>query len=128
MLRRHRTERDRQRQGAGPSRPAAWSRYGWNGDAVADAGLAIVEAMRDVRMSDYVFPGTRGALSKQALGNALRRVRRDVTAHGFRATFRSWAADQRAPHEIAEMALGHAICSAVLVPISARTCSSSAAG
>jgi integrase len=78
------------------------------------AALAVVEAMRGARSSDHVFSGVRGALGQQALAQALHRMRRDVTVHGFRSTFRSWAADHRVPHEIAEMALGHAIAEAVV--------------
>jgi integrase len=81
---------------------------------LSDAALAIVEAMREARSSDYVFSGIRGALGSQALAQALHRLRRDVTVHGFRSSFRSWAADHRVPHEIAEMALGHAIPAAVV--------------
>src|SRR4029077_5439752 len=78
------------------------------------AALAVVEAMRGARSSDHVFSGVRGALGQQGLAQALDRMRRDVTVHGFRSTFRSWAADHRVPHEIAEMALGHAIAEAVV--------------
>ena len=41
----------------------------------------------------------------------LRRMgRRDLTAHGFRSTFRDWAAECTAyPGEVCEMALAHAI-------------------
>lgn len=81
---------------------------------LSDTALAIIEAMHKARSSNHVFPGIRGALGTQALAQALHRMRRDVTVHGFRATFRSWAADHRVPHEIAEMALGHAIAEAVV--------------
>jgi integrase len=41
----------------------------------------------------------------------LRRMKRgDLTAHGFRSTFRDWAAEATAyPAELAEMALSHAV-------------------
>jgi integrase len=41
----------------------------------------------------------------------LRRLKRtDITAHGFRSTFRDWAAERTAfPNEVVEMALAHAI-------------------
>src|SRR6185295_13437165 len=41
----------------------------------------------------------------------LRRMGRgDVTPHGFRSTFRDWAAEQtNFPREVAEMALAHAV-------------------
>lgn len=36
--------------------------------------------------------------------------RTDLTAHGFRSTFRDWAAEQTSyPHEVAEMALAHTV-------------------
>jgi integrase len=36
--------------------------------------------------------------------------RTDLTAHGFRSTFRDWAAEQTAyPSEVVEMALAHTI-------------------
>ena len=78
--------------------------------------MAVVEQMAAVRSDDYVFPGTGGGgtLGKTALPNVLRRLECACTVHGFRATFRSWAADQRVPHEVAEMALGHAIAAAVV--------------
>ena len=40
--------------------------------------------------------------------------RGDLTAHGFRSTFRDWAAEATAyPSEVAEMALAHAVGSKV---------------
>jgi integrase len=46
-----------------------------------------------------------------ALLMRLRRMGRgDLTAHGFRSTFRDWAAERTAfPSEVAEMALAHAV-------------------
>jgi integrase len=36
--------------------------------------------------------------------------RADLTAHGFRSTFRDWAAEQtNFPREVAEMALAHTV-------------------
>lgn len=60
-----------------------------------------------------VFPGGRPGkpLSSMALLALLARMGRgDVTAHGFRSTFRDWAAERTAfPREVAEMALAHAV-------------------
>ena len=65
----------------------------------------------------YVFPGgKRGRpLSENALLALLKRMgRSDLTAHGFRSTFRDWASERtNYPHEVAEMALAHAIPSGV---------------
>jgi integrase len=45
------------------------------------------------------------------MSNLLGRMgRRDVTVHGFRSTFRDWAAETTAyPNRVIEMALAHAI-------------------
>jgi integrase len=46
-----------------------------------------------------------------ALLNVLKRLGRpDITVHGFRATFRTWAAEQtNFPREVAEAALAHVL-------------------
>lgn len=59
-----------------------------------------------------VFPGRNDkALSDMSLTAVLRRMQRgDLTVHGFRSTFRDWAAETtHYPHEVAEMALAHAV-------------------
>ena len=87
----------------------------------AEQGVAAraleLKAMSGIRMNDFVFPG-RGAgrpLGGRALIDVLARMgRRDITVHGFRASFRSWAAEQtRYPREICEQALGHVVGSSV---------------
>ena len=64
-------------------------------------------------MTGFVFPGARtgSPLSNMSLLMTLRRMgRSDLTAHGFRSTFRDWAAERTAfPSEVAEMALAHAV-------------------
>ncbi len=61
----------------------------------------------------FVFPGGRPGkgLSNMALLKLLERMKReDLTAHGFRSTFRDWAAEQTDfPRDVAEMALAHTI-------------------
>ena len=63
--------------------------------------------------SAFVFCGMKeGApLSNMAMLELLRRMERDdLTVHGFRSTFRDWAAECTAyPGEVCEMALAHAI-------------------
>lgn len=62
---------------------------------------------------EYVFPGQRPKkpLSNMALLALLKRMKRpDLTAHGFRSTFRDWAAERtNFPREVAEMALAHIV-------------------
>jgi len=65
------------------------------------------------RDGDLIFPGAIAGrpLSDMTLTAALRRMGRgDLTAHGFRSTFRDWAAEQTAyPSEVVEMSLAHTI-------------------
>jgi integrase len=63
--------------------------------------------------SDYVFVGGKlgKPLSNMAMMELLRRMdRRDITVHGFRSTFRDWAAERtNFQREVSEMALAHAV-------------------
>jgi integrase len=65
------------------------------------------------RESEFVFPGARSGkpLSNMSLLETLRRMGRgDLTAHGFRSTFRDWASEcTNYSNEVAEAALAHAI-------------------
>ena len=65
--------------------------------------------------SAFLFPGARGGkLSSMAMAMLMRRMKVDVTVHGFRSGFRDWAAERTSyAHEVAEMALAHTIGSAV---------------
>jgi integrase len=77
--------------------------------------LAIIEEMRAERVNDhpFVFPGGRPGkpLSNMAMLVLLRRMgRSDLTAHGFRSTFRDWAAElTQFQNEVVEMALAHSV-------------------
>jgi integrase len=60
----------------------------------------------------FVFPGARPRkpLSNMAMLMCLRGLRDDgVTVHGFRSSFRTWAAESGHPREVAEMCLAHAV-------------------
>jgi len=69
--------------------------------------------MKAVAHSDYVFPGGKAKrpLSNMAFLQLLKRMgRADLTGHGFRSTFRDWAAERtQFPSEVAEMALAHMV-------------------
>jgi integrase len=62
---------------------------------------------------EYVFPGARAGkpLSNMAMLELVRGMRgMGVTVHGFRSTFRDWAAEQTGhPDIVVEMALAHTI-------------------
>ena len=75
--------------------------------------LAIVKALHEVRISDYVFPGhAKGRpLSNMAFAMLLKRMKADqYTPHGFRSAFRDWAGDATSfPRDVAEQALAHRV-------------------
>lgn len=81
--------------------------------APAVALLRELLPLRDAERGDWVFPGARPGrpLSNMALEMLLRRMKRsDLTAHGFRSTFRDWCAEQTAfDRDTAEMALAHVV-------------------
>jgi integrase len=81
---------------------------------LSDAAVAVVEKLSGTRQNDdYLFPGpTAGRpISNMAMLMLLRRMGRDdLTAHGFRSSFRDWAAERtNFPAEVAEMALAHTV-------------------
>jgi hypothetical protein len=82
---------------------------------LAPAALRVIERQQHVRENDFVFPGPqRHGLSPMAIVKLLRRMGRDFTVHGFRATFRDWAAERTSyPREVAEAALAHVVGSKV---------------
>ena len=61
----------------------------------------------------WLFPGAKKGrpLSNMAMLKVLERMgRKDLTAHGFRSTFRDWVAEQTDfPGEVAEAALAHVV-------------------
>jgi integrase len=79
--------------------------------------LAILDEMRLARHGNdgdaFVFPGGKAGkpLSNMAFLMLLRRMDRDdLTAHGFRATFKTWATERTSfQREIVEASLAHAI-------------------
>jgi integrase len=75
--------------------------------------VAILRELEAVRLNEYVFPGQRRGqpLSNTTLLTTLERMgRADLTVHGFRSTFRDWAAEcTDTPNEVAEAALAHII-------------------
>ena len=80
---------------------------------LSDRAWAILENMKTIRQGDYIFPGQRHRrpLGANALMVSLRSMgRADLTAHGFRSSFRDWCAERtNFPSEVAEMALAHAV-------------------
>lgn len=76
-----------------------------------DAALELLKTLPRYEGSDLVFVAPRGGmLSDMTLTAVMRRMDVDAVPHGFRSTFRDWAAEHtNYPREVAEMALAHAI-------------------
>jgi integrase len=76
------------------------------------AAIEILRRLPAGRPGDLVFPGRqRGSISATSLWNLARELAgTGVTTHGFRSSFRDWAAEQTDfPDIIAEQALAHTI-------------------
>lgn len=85
---------------------------------LSQAAIQVLESIpkRDEQdEQDWLFAAPRGgALSDMALSALTRRMGADVVPHGFRSTFRDWAAERtNYPREVAEKALAHTISNAV---------------
>ena len=91
---------------------------------LVERAVEIVQRMRLGQVSGYVFPGQAHGkpLSNMALLTLLKRMNsgekkwldpassRPITAHGFRATFRTWAEEVATfPHAVIEQAMGHEV-------------------
>lgn len=82
---------------------------------LSTAAVAILTKLRVAQGVEerHVFPSPRGRkpLSTRACAVLLRRMKRaDLTVHGFRSTFRDWAAERSSfPREVAEAALAHTL-------------------
>lgn len=94
---------------------------------LSDAALAVLESIPKVEDAEVVFAGTKKQpLSDMSLTAVIRRMNGDekpvwadangdsITVHGFRSTFRMWAAESTSyPREVAEHALAHQLPDAV---------------
>ena len=72
----------------------------------------LVDARQLGNASGLVFPGTRAGkpLSDMTLSKLMRDLGMDAVPHGFRSSFRDWAAEcTNAPRAVMEAALAHAV-------------------
>lgn len=69
------------------------------------------EAKRQFGDDGFIFPGARAGkpLSDMTLTAALRRLKVEATAHGFRSSFRDWCAETGVNRELAERCLAHSV-------------------
>ena len=79
---------------------------------LSSAAILLLQALPRMDTS-YVFPGARigRPISDMSMSKVIRRMGDDVsTVHGFRSTFRDWAAETTAyTREVVEMALAHSV-------------------
>lgn len=80
---------------------------------LTDRTVEILREVEKLKAGEFVFPGmkAKAPLSNMAMLKTLERMGRDdLTVHGFRSTFRDWAAECTAhPNHVVEMALAHTI-------------------
>ena len=80
---------------------------------LSEAALNVLSSVNvGLRPDDHLFWGKSPdrPLSNMAMSMLLRRMVPNVTVHGFRSSFRDWAAEVSAfSHEVCEMALAHTI-------------------
>lgn len=83
--------------------------------------ITLLRSIHSISGSNLVFPSPQGRiLSDMALSQLMRRMRErgdlaaEAVPHGFRSTFRVWAAEQTAyPDEIRKAASGHTVGDAI---------------
>jgi integrase len=81
---------------------------------LSNVALSLLKEIQKTQHSDsdLVFPGSKrgSTISEATMGAVLKRMGLTVVPHGFRSTFRDWAAERtNYPRDVAEMALAHAI-------------------
>lgn len=78
-----------------------------------EKAIQLLRKQKELFPNGYVFPGMKEGkpLSDMSLTAVLRRMEQnEITVHGFRSSFRDWAAESTAyPNEMVEMALAHTI-------------------
>jgi integrase len=79
---------------------------------LSPAAVELLARMAKLRTGEFVFPGQSSGrpLSSEALLLLLRRMNVNVTSHGFRSSFRTWAGDKtNFQREVIEKALAHLV-------------------
>lgn len=78
---------------------------------LSDRAMELLKSQLKISHSDFAFPAPEGgSLSDMTLPAVLRRMKVNALPHGFRSTFRDWAAERtHYPNEVTEMALAHAV-------------------
>jgi integrase len=80
---------------------------------LSERALAVLMRFDTGETGEFVFPGAeqKKPLSDRSMRALLERMgHSNLTVHGFRSTFRDWAAERtNFPHEVVEQALAHSL-------------------
>ena len=80
---------------------------------LSDRALAVLDEAAAIRAGALVFPSPPRSdrqLAPDTLGRLLKDLDIDAVPHGFRSSFRDWAAETTdAPHAVMEAVLAHAV-------------------
>jgi len=79
---------------------------------LSDPAMQVLADVGTRGKSDFIFPNKRlsGLLAENALRRLLKKMNEECTVHGFRATFRTWAAEKtNFDFDVCEKALSHTV-------------------
>lgn len=79
---------------------------------LSDHAIRLLKEIMKFAEGEFVFPGRKAGkhLTLAALEDALLRMGRDFTPHGFRSSFRTWGTDcADYPHWLLEICLAHSV-------------------
>lgn len=79
---------------------------------VSDRALEVLREAAAIQRAELLFraPATGRPLSVAALGDVVRAARVDAVPHGFRSSYRDWAAERtETPHALMEAVLAHVV-------------------
>jgi integrase len=79
---------------------------------LSSAALSLLASLPRIDGCDFLFPGVKRSkpICHIAMLALLRRMKAEITVHGFRSSFRDWTSETTGfPHEVCEMALAHTI-------------------
>lgn len=79
---------------------------------LSDAAMAVLKDVHTRGKSSLIFPNRtlEAIMANNAMRRVLIRYGESATPHGFRATFRMWAAEKtKFPSDLCEMALSHSV-------------------
>ena len=77
---------------------------------LSDASLSLLRSLPRIEGTNLLFPSVKKnvAMSDMVFSQLLARMGYDITAHGFRSTFRKWGGEQtNYPRDVMEHALAH---------------------